>query len=421
LNIGEFYYSDTKYYIGIVRDISERKIVEEELLEAKEKAEKSTRLKSEFLASMSHEIRTPMNGIIGAHHLLFETPLSDKQQELIEISHSSAKALLALINDILDFSKIEADKLKLDYSPFDMHSLIKAIVDMIQVSNDNKNLAIVFDYEADAPRAAIGDDNRIKQILLNLVNNAVKFTKDGEVRVKVRASEQRNKVNFLVEIKDTGIGISEANIKNIFGKFEQANQSTTREFGGTGLGLAISKKLSEMMGGEIGVNSTLGVGSTFWLKITLEKANINDSSNLEIEKRNKIVAPENQFKGSANKTILVAEDNEINRVILNGLLEQFPCKVTMSQNGKEALELASTQSYDLIFMDCQMPVMDGFDATKAIRAHEKKNQKPLTPIIAFTANAIIGDKEKCFDAGMDDYLSKPIDPDALKKIIHKWL
>ncbi len=421
LTVSEFYLSEERYFIGIIRDITQRKMTEEALVEAKEKAEVSNTLKSEFLASMSHEIRTPMNGIIGTNHLLLSTTLDKEQRKLVDISLTSATTLLDLINDILDFSKIEAHKLDIESIPFDMHILASNIISMLQVSSQKKNIKLELNYSDSIPESVIGDPNRIRQILLNLVNNAIKFTKYGSVSLTIYCKKVNDYLDFHFSVRDTGIGIAKDKVKSVFNKFEQANQSTTREYGGTGLGLAICQQLTHLMGGEIGVDSELGLGSNFYFSLPLKRnenkelENINDIHSIHHSAKNKMP----NLKGMH---ILVAEDNEINQVIISTLLEQCQCDITIVNNGKEAVEHVSQRKYDLIFMDCQMPVMDGFMATEAIRAYEiEKQESNKLTIIAFTANAIQGDKDKCIAAGMDDYLSKPVEPEALAQIIKKWL
>lgn len=421
LNISKFTLSGKTYFIGIIRDISDRKAAESALVEAKEKAENSTRLKSEFLASMSHEIRTPMNGIIGAQHLLSETELNRQQQNLLDISQTSANTLLALINDILDFSKIEAKKLEMETIPFRINDVIDNVIEMLRVASRHKDLELFSSVNNDTHTVVMGDPTRIKQILVNLVNNAIKFTHDGYVKITTQSKRENNTITYRIGVEDTGIGIPEDKQATIFNKFEQANQSTTREFGGTGLGLAICQQLSHLMGGDISIESEPNKGSIFTLCIQLPIASKEEIHTMHSANSNK--AERNNKKKSSDeiKYILVAEDNEINQVIITSLLEHYNCHVSLADDGQEANELVREQEFDLIFMDCQMPVMDGFDAAKAIRAYEEKRQKSPTPIIAFTANAIKGDKEKCLEAGMNDYLSKPIDPEKLSNMIQKWL
>lgn len=552
---------------GFTMDVSEHKLAEHNLQEARAEAERATHLKSEFLANMSHELRTPMNGVIGMSQLLLSGNLSATERGYAETIMQSAENLLYLLNDILDLSKIEAGKIELEHIPFDLHLLCEDVCEMMTPKTSEKKLELLLHYSNETRRYVYGDPGRVRQILLNLITNAIKFTDKGSIEISVTSHMITPKsVEFNFEVKDSGIGIPQDKQDYIFNKFSQADGSTTRKFGGTGLGLAICKDLTRMMGGDIGVRSTLGEGSTFWFSMVLEKnldgrKTIEINSSISLAGLNILVIDDNptariiikeqlsaeecevtlaesvsdamhiltkpkhfdiaivdymmpemdgielckqlkinrncehihvlmltamplrgdsqrmqqagfcgylckplaqrylrdalqviahsiktkqpvpfitqhNLKESSDRSlnsmdqstrlnnvrILLAEDNIVNQRVAVKMLEKYGCEVVAVHNGQQAVrELQHGEHFDLVFMDCQMPVMDGYEATGAIRQFEAKHQLPHKPVVAFTAHALKGDDQKCYAAGMDDYITKPINIRELEKILIRWI
>jgi PAS domain S-box-containing protein len=401
-------------WLGTVADIHDRRRIEEEMRKASQAAHEASRLKSDFLATMSHEIRTPMNAVIGMTELLLETELSGTQREYAETIKGSGAVLLTLINDLLDFSKIESGKLELEIIEFSLGDLVRGCERKFSNAAQEKNLRLLIDLPRDVSLNFRGDSTRIQQILMNLVSNALKFTLKGEITVKVRVSKaEAGKIPIRLEVSDTGVGIAPAALGRLFSAFSQADSSTTRKFGGTGLGLSISKRLAELMGGEIGVTSLEGVGSTFWVTLALEPF-IGRSVKVEAAAVSKLVR-----RGNGGR-ILIAEDNAANQTVALHAVRKMGYHAEAVTNGNEVIRALKRAPYDLILMDWQMPEMDGREATQLIRTDATLDCKDIR-IIAMTANAMAEDRERCINAGMDDYVAKPLDFGILAEKLENWM
>jgi PAS domain S-box-containing protein len=388
-----------------IRDISEKKQIENALRDSEKKSREVAKVKSEFLANMSHEIRTPLNGILGMTGLLLDTPLDPQQKDYVEIIKNSGDSLLSIVNDILDFSKIEAKKLVIEHIPFDLKSAVEDIRQILHYTTKKKGLKFITDLDQDLPVRVVGDPTRLRQVLLNLLSNAIKFTPTGSIKVRVLREKQCIKF----EVIDTGIGIPATALANMFVPFTQVDSSTTRRFGGTGLGLSISKELITAMKGEIGVESSEGQGSTFWITLSLPE---DKSSEQDVR-----VQTPSHHAVHRKLRVLIAEDNAVNSLIARKMIEKLGHTVTLAGNGKEAIEALKIAPYDVVLMDCQMPEMDGFEATKYIR--DSKDDWKSVQIIAMTAHAMSGDRERCLAAGMDDYVSKPMKLEDLNEVLER--
>jgi hypothetical protein len=396
------------------------RLLEKKFKAISEKAEmleheiKSTEL---FLASMSHEIRTPLNGIIGMTEVLDEMSLSQEQKEYVSIIRESSNNLRVIVNDVLDVSKLNAGKMELESIPFDLFTKIEASVGIFKPKIDEKEITLEFFTDPMIPRQVIGDPTRLSQVIINLVSNALKFTdQGGKIDVSAEYIDQENdEVTFKVSVSDSGIGLTQEQQEKIFEAYSQATASTARKSGGTGLGLTISNKIMNAMGTELEVESEEGEGATFFFVITMK---VDTQPSIPVEEKEVEVVEKSQNLEDIH--VLVAEDNPINQKLIKIVLENFGLNVTLTSNGQEAYEARINNRYDLIFMDIQMPVMGGVESTHSILEYEKENGEAHIPIIALTANALPGDKEKYMSEGMDDYATKPLDVKIIEKLIRQY-
>ncbi len=396
--------------LGIHLDITQRKELEQDLMVARTKAEESAHAKEIFLANMSHEIRTPMNAILGMTNLLMNSSLDSKQLSYLDAIKTSSNNLMVIINDILDFSKIEAGKLSIEKVGIEFHKVMQNVINQLSFRADEKNILLINKIDHDIPDILVTDPTRLTQIFLNLLSNAVKFTHKGSVTLKSSLIERRgNQCRIHIQVIDTGIGIDADKISTVFDSFSQEDASTTRKYGGSGLGLTITRQLVELFGGRIQVKSKKGVGTEFYFVLPFEIGNVND-----LPKDDSGADMEIDLRGTR---VLVAEDHQINQFLAKTILESWGVEVTIAENGLDAVNAVSNMDYDIILMDMQMPEMDGLQATREIRHILNRD----IPIIALTANAVKGDQEKCLDAGMNDYLSKPFEQKDLQRIMQKWI
>ncbi len=393
--------------VGTTKNITERKREQSALQAAVEAATSANRAKAEFLATMSHEIRTPLNGVIGLARVLEESELPPREAGYVRMVNSCAKTLLGMVNDVLDFSKIEAGQMVLEPADCDLHALIEETGDVFAARARAKSVTFTARIEYDVPRWVSVDAHRLRQILMNLLGNALKFTTQGNFKLTVASGRLARDRSLRFEVSDTGIGISPQDQSKLFQRFSQVDASSTRRFQGSGLGLAISRDLAELMGGDIRVSSTVGSGSTFTLEIPLVPATAGERTH----------APATPAPSQAPAAILVVEDNPINQLVAKALLGKLGFSdVTLAENGAEAVRLCAEQAFSLVLMDCQMPVMDGFEATRQLRESGFER-----PIVALTAGAVSDDRARCLACGMNDYLAKPIDATMLAGALNFWL
>jgi len=410
--------------VGMINDVTDKKHMEKELLDAKEKAEEASRSKSEFLANMSHELRTPLNGVIGFSDLLAKSLLNNEEREFAENINGSARSLLGVINDILDFSKIESGKMELDIIKSDISQICRDAVGIVRFTASEKSLKLIINIPDDVPAFAYVDPLRLKQILVNLLGNAVKFTPSGEIELKVLFRKIDSRMgSFTYSVRDTGIGIGPGEQEKLFKAFSQADSSTTRKFGGTGLGLVISSMLADKMGSRIELESEPGRGSVFLFSIESEYDNkITDETDGNEEILPEVIKTDSAVSIKGNPLILVAEDEPMSRLLIKTIIKQLipGARVIETVNGSEALAAYREMSPDFILMDVQMPEMDGLEVTRNIRTIES-GKGGHVPIIALSAGVIKEEQETCFNSGMDDFLAKPVDRGALKEILLRYL
>lgn len=399
--------------IGILRDVSHRKQLEESLHKARETAEEASRLKSDFLARMSHEIRTPINAVLGMAELAMDTDLNDEQTQYLETCHASASSLLLVVNDILDFSRIEANQFTLFHDVFDFHGMAKAVFQPYRIQGEKKKLEMTLHLDDEVPRYCIGDGNRIRQVLGNLLSNAIKYTEKGSIDLLVSSERKKGKtVSILFEVRDTGIGISEEDTASVFDSFNQVDESYSRSHDGSGLGLSIVKNLVQLMDGRVWLESRSGSGSSFFVQLDLPES--ENMSEQEMDEKEDIGFPQ-------ELSILLAEDNGVNAMYVQKLFEKQGVRIDHVRDGADALRVLSEKRYDIVLMDISMPNMDGMEVTRRIRNGESGEDSRSLPIIALTAHSLQGDRERFLAAGMNGYVEKPVSQKKLFRQVRELL
>ncbi len=400
---------------GVAQDITERKLQSAQLEQAKEAAETANRAKSQFLAVMSHEVRTPLNSVLGVIGLTLETPLGPEQRHYLNQAKQSGEHLLHLLNDVLDLSKLEADKLELESTVFNTLELVSGVLALVEARASEKGIALTYDIEPSARVTCSGDSGRLRQVLLNLVANAVKFTDEGSVLVTVSSPALRDddRVQLVFKVIDTGIGIPAAEGHRLFQPFSQIEDPYQRRHGGTGLGLSICRRILDLMGGDIGYESAVGSGTTFWFSVVLDRA-VEDRAAVDAH-----VSTSPRSTPASTGRVLLVEDSPANVLVASTILRNAGHTVDTAADGREAIEAARSLPYDLILMDLSMPEMDGFEATHRIRAFD--GDPARIPIVAMTANSMSGDRERCLAAGMNDYIAKPVSKLVLLETVSRWI
>ncbi|QCU89344.1 ATP-binding protein [Thiomicrorhabdus sediminis] len=410
--------NNKKSIIKVVRDVTAQTRTQQQLQLAKEQAEGLAQARSRFVATVSHEIRTPMNGVLGMTDLLFDTPLNPQQQTYLHAIKQSGQLLLNIINEVLDFARFEEGEIKLKAEEASLKDILQEALHLLSANAEEKHLPLKLDFDSRIPESLLIDRIRIQQLIMNLVGNAIKFTEQGDIVIKIEMIRQTSdRVSLMLRVIDKGIGIDEKHLQGLFDSFSQADSNISRQYGGTGLGLAIAKQIVELMGGEIGVNSQLGLGSEFWVKLNFEiAADLTAINALE-------VIDDAAAASLNNKHILLIEDNEINQNVIASFVERLGAKVDIAENGLKGLDdwRLNADKYDMILMDCQMPVMDGYEVTRLIRSEETlAHPQRHIPIVALTANAMVDDRDKCIRAGMDDFMAKPIERHTFARMLQKW-
>ncbi|GAB6071318.1 hypothetical protein JCM30760_24150 [Thiomicrorhabdus hydrogeniphila] len=428
INFNQIELNGKTLLVQVVRDITLQQQTQQQLSLAKERAEALAKARSRFVATVSHEIRTPMNGVLGMTDLLFDTPLNSVQTQYLQAIKHSGDILLKIINEVLDFAKLDEGQVVLVNEPIDLRNIVEETLHLMSSIAEDNNIALNYQFSPEVPNTLIGDSMRLQQLIMNLIGNALKFTDKGSVTLNISqvtaTNEQNNDLennHIYIEVLDTGIGIAEENLSKLFDSFTQADNTTARQFGGTGLGLAICKQLVDLMKGQIGVHSEVNKGSCFWVKLPLQREHKIQQESIPL-----LGLDETDISKALplkDKTVLLVEDNDVNQKVIVAFLKRLGAKIDVAENGLKGIELwrIAPQKYQLIVMDCQMPVMNGFEATRVIRKEEMLSTHEIPiPIVALTANVMVQDKQRCLEVGMNDFLSKPIERESFNEMMIKW-